>query len=198
MKSKATKVIKIANNEERYFVDGIRNNDSKILNEIYEKYSKAIVHYVTSNSGTIEDAKDVFQEGMIVLFRKVNAEDFELTSNLLTYFYSICKYIWYNKLRKKSITTVEFDNIHEPSDTHSIQKDLERKERSTFYQQKFKTLGEGCQTILTYFYEGFKMKEIAEKMGFASANYATKRKHKCKEQLMNLITKDKYYNEIDL
>lgn len=194
MKSKVTKTTK---DEELHFVDGIRNNDSKILNEIYEKYSKAIIHYVTSNNGTIEDAKDVFQEGMIVLFRKVNATDFELTSNLLTYFYSICKYIWSNKLRKKSIDTVEIDAIYEPSDTHSIQKDLERKEQSVFYQKKFQELGEGCQTILIYFYEGFKMKEIAEKMGFASANYATKRKHKCKEQLMKLITKDDFYEEIN-
>ena len=85
-----------------YYIDGIRNNNSKIINEIYEKYSKAIIQYVTSNNGSADDAQDVFQEGMIVLFQKVHTPDFELTSSLLTYFYSICKFIWSNRLRKKT------------------------------------------------------------------------------------------------
>lgn len=184
--------------ENQYFIDGIRNNNSKVINEIYEQYSKAIMYYVTSNSGTSEDARDVFQEGMIVLFRKVNTPDFELTSSLLTYFYSICKYVWSNKLRKKKINTVQMENAPELTDTHSIQEDLEREERSAFYMQKFNQLGDGCQKVLTLFYEGTKMKQIAEVMGFASSNYATKRKHKCKEQLMKLVTEDNFYNEIDL
>ena len=117
--------IKVNQNENQYFIDGIRRSDSKVLNEIYQKYSKAIIHHVTSNSGTVDDAKDVFQEGMIILFRKVNTPDFELSSNLLTYFYSICKFTWSNKLRKKSIVTVEIENTPETMDNYSIQADIE-------------------------------------------------------------------------
>lgn len=195
MKSVQTKTKK---QESQYFIDGIRNNNSKIINEIYEQYSKAIIHYVTSNSGTTEDARDIFQEGMIVLFRKVHAPDFELTSNLLTYFYSICKFIWSNRLRKKQLNTVEIDDAPELMDSYSIEKDLEHKERCAFYNKKFQELGEGCQKVLTLFYEGTKMKKIAEIMGFASSNYATKRKHKCKQQLMKLVTEDHFYTEISI
>ncbi|MFK7947384.1 MAG: RNA polymerase sigma factor [Saprospiraceae bacterium] len=181
-----------------YYINGIRDNNSKIINEIYEKYSKAIIQYVTSNNGNIDDAKDVFQEGMIVLFRKIHAPDFELTSGLLTYFYSICKFIWLNKSRKKGRSTVDIEKAPEIFDNNSIQKDLERKERTAFYQKKFKQLGEGCQKVLTFFYEGLKMKEIAKKMGFASPGYAAKRKLKCKQQLMKLVTQDNFYQEINL
>ncbi|NJN78626.1 MAG: sigma-70 family RNA polymerase sigma factor [Saprospiraceae bacterium] len=190
--------VEIKKQNNQYFIDGIRNNNSKIINEIYEKYSKAITHYVTTNNGTSEDARDVFQEGMIVLFKKIHTPDFELTSSLLTYFYSLCKFIWSNKLRKKQLNIVEIEDTPELMDSHSIQEDLEHKERSDFYIQKFKQLGDGCQKVLTLFYEGTKMKQIAEIMGFASSNYATKRKHKCKEQLMKLVTEDDFYNEISL
>ena len=71
-----------------------------------------------------------------------------------------------------------------------------KKERCDFYLKKFNQLSEGCQQVLTLFYEGTKMKQIAEKMGFASANYAAKRKHKCKEKLMSIIVEDNYYKEI--
>lgn len=182
-----------------YYIDGIRNNNSKIINEIYEKYSKAIIQYVTSNNGSADDAQDVFQEGMIVLFQKVHTPDFELTSSLLTYFYSICKFIWSNRLRKKRLSTVDMENAPEVSDGNSsIQKDLEYKERTEFYRTKFKQLGEGCQKVLTFFYEGLKMAQIADKMGFASSGYAAKRKHKCKQQLMKLVTQDNFYHEISL
>lgn len=193
-----TTQIEVKEQSNQYFIEGIRSNNSKIINEVYEKYSKAITHYVTTNNGTTEDARDVFQEGMIVLFRKIHTPDFELTSSLLTYFYSICKFVWSNRLRKKQINVVEIENAPELSDTHSIQEDLERKERSAFYMQKFKQLGDGCQQVLTLFYEGRKMKQIAEIMDFASSNYATKRKHQCKEQLMKLITEDDFYDEINL
>lgn len=194
---KSTQTKNKTNNE--YYINGIRNNNSKIINEIYEKYSKAIIQYVTTHNGNVDDAQDVFQEGMIVLFQKIYAPDFELTSSLLTYFYSICKFIWLNKSRKKRLSTVDIEKTPEIfDDTNSIQKDLERKERTEFYQKKFQQLGDGCQKVLTFFYEGLKMKQIAEKMGFASSGYAAKRKLKCKRQLMKLITQDNFYQEINL
>ena len=188
----------ISENKDQYFIDGILTNNPKVLNEIYQKYSKPILNLVTSNNGTMEDARDTFQEGMIVLFRKVHDPNFKLTSRFLTYFYSICKYIWSNKQKKRRIKTVEIEKIPEPIDKYSIEKDIIKKERCDFYIKKFDTLSEGCQQILTLFYEGSKMKEIAQKMGFASANYAAKRKHKCKEKLIKVITEDKYYKEINL
>ena len=187
-----------AGHKDQYFIDGILNNNPKVLNEIYQKYSKPITNLITSNNGTIEDAKDVFQEGLIVLFRKVHEPDFQLTSGFLTYFYSICKYIWSNRQKKRRLKIVEIDKVPEPIDKFSIEKDIIKKERCDFYIKKFNLLSEGCQQVLTLFYEGSKMKKIAEKMGFASANYAAKRKHKCKEKLMKLITEDEYYNEINI
>lgn len=189
--------IPIKGHKDNYFIEGIRTNNPKVLNEIYQQYSKSIINLVTNNSGTIEDAKDTFQEGLIVLFRKVHEPDFQLTSSFLTYFYSISKYIWSNKQKKRRLKVVEIDNVPEPADRFSIEKDILRKERADFYIKKFNLLSDGCQEILTLFYEGTKMQDIAEKMGFASANYAAKRKHKCKEKLMKLITEDDYYKEID-
>lgn len=74
--------------------------------------------------------------------------------------------------------------------------EMDKRERLKLYQEKFQLLGEDCQRILTLFYNGIKMDEIAQKMGFASAGYAKKRKHKCKEKLVALITADERFNEL--
>jgi RNA polymerase sigma factor (sigma-70 family) len=188
----------ISKHKDQYFIDGILTNDAKVLNEIYQKYSKPILNLVTSNNGTVEDAKDIFQEGLIVLFRKVHDPKFQLTSSFLTYFYSICKYIWSNKQKKKRFKFVQIEKVPEPVDVFSIEKDIIQKERCDFYSKKFNELSEGCQKVLTLFYEGKKMQQIADIMGFASASYAAKRKHNCKEKLIKIITEDKFYNEIRL
>ena len=136
-------------NPDQRLIDGIAAGDPKILNEIYTNYSKAILHLVETNNGNADDAQDVFQEGMMVLFRKARAADFQLTSNFLTYFYSVCRHIWWKKRDKKGRTTSDLDAVQETADDASIEQDIFRKERYTLYLQKLKQLSEGCQKVLT-------------------------------------------------
>ena len=78
----------------------------------------------------------------------------------------------------------------------ALSEEMDKRERLKLYREKFQLLGEDCRKILTLFYDGVKMDEIADKMGFASAGYAKKRKHRCKEKLVALITEDDRFNEL--
>ncbi len=53
------------------YLNGLATNDLSILKKIYKESLPEVIKYVKRNSGNIDDAKDVFQEGIMVIFRKV-------------------------------------------------------------------------------------------------------------------------------
>ena len=69
-------------------------------------------------------------------------------------------------------------------------------ERYTLYRKYFKQLGEKCQQILRYYMQGLDMKSIAKKMGTMSVNYTRKRKHLCKQSLIEQIKGDSQYQKL--
>ena len=178
------------------YLDGIRRSDPKVLRAIYENYHKAILQLVEKNRGTADDAQDVFQEGLMLIFQKVKQPDFKLTSSFFTYFYAVCRNIWSNQMRKKS-----FGEVSLSEDMKSMVKDeapevLEHNEQYTLYRQKFLELGKECQQLLGLFMQKVSLKEIAEKMGLSSVGYAKKKKFKCKEKLVKLVKNDARYQEL--
>ena len=79
---------------DREVVLGILNNSEDALNKLYIGYFPMILQFIPNNNGDEDDAKDVYQEGIIVLYNKIKGGDFELSSKLKTYIYSVCRRIW--------------------------------------------------------------------------------------------------------
>ena len=79
------------------------NNYSKVSQKLYA-YFPVIKKLVLKNNGSTADAEDVFQDALIILIKKVQANNFVLTSSLNTYLYSICRFVWNDELKKKSKT----------------------------------------------------------------------------------------------
>jgi len=186
---------KIEEQKEDY-IKGIRDGNSIVIRKIYENYHQAIVHLVETNNGTKDDGHDVFQEGLVTIFQKVKSPDFQLTSSFLTYFYAICRNIWYNKLRKKSNSEVTLDDkmlLMLEEDSVPV---LEQSEQYFLYRKMFLELGQDCQKVLGMFLQKIQMSAIMEKMGYGSISYTKKRKFLCKEKLVQLIQNDPGYQEL--
>jgi hypothetical protein len=65
----------------REYLRGIKENDLPILKKIYNESLPGVVKYVRRNSGTLDDAKDIFQEGILIIYKKVMAGSLELTTH---------------------------------------------------------------------------------------------------------------------
>lgn len=167
-----------------------------MINFIYANYHLAIIHLVETNSGTREDAHDVFQEGLVVMFQKTKDPDFELTSQFLTYLYAICRNIWSNRLRKKSGKEVSLEDSFQETVADNDPPITDDNEQYHLYRKMFLRLGEGCQKILRLYLRKTTMETIMKKMGFSSINYTKKRKFMCKEKLVKLIKNDRSFSEI--
>ena len=182
--------------EEKDYIEGIITGDSRLIREIYEQYSQPILRLIQNNNGNQEDARDVFQEGLMLVYQKASQPDFKLTSSFFTYFYSICRFIWMNRIRKKSFSEVTLNEEITSTISDFSTPEIEQNEKMVLYRKKFLLLGADCQKILNLFLKKVSMKEIVEKMGYSSVGYAKKRKFKCKEKLIKLVTSDSSYQEL--
>ncbi|MBX9852219.1 MAG: sigma-70 family RNA polymerase sigma factor [Cytophagaceae bacterium] len=158
-------------------IERIKRGDESALDFLYKKNYRMMVKMIMKNNGSEEEAKDVYQEALIVVWQKVLSEDFTLTSKLSTFLYSICQNLWRKELERKSRLS------NEESDESEIF-DIDKKERIEIINQCISDLGETCRKILTYYYfDKLSMNDIAEKLGFANADTAKTKKYKCKKEL---------------
>jgi RNA polymerase sigma factor (sigma-70 family) len=178
---------------------GLRKRDSHVIQFIYQADFDKIALMITRNNGSEDDAEDVFQESLIIIFKRLRDEsNFELTSTFSTYIYSIARLVWLKKLRetrKMEVTELkrEMEDYLEFEEPPPVQdKDL----RLAVYQRNLKLIPEDCQKILTLTAQDTSAKEIAEKLGFRSDTYVRKRRHFCKEFLVNRIKEDQEYQAL--
>lgn len=182
--------------ERDYYLLGILEGNSKVLNEFYATYFERIVTLITKNSGDVNDAKDVFQDAIMIIYQKIQKPDFELKSSLYSYFYGICKNVWLQKLRKQKRTVPLALEGNQIGNESTIDKEIEERDKQKLFFAKFSLLKEGCQQILKLFFAKKTMEEIAQKLGLGSAGYAKKRKYNCQKKLLELVKADEVYNEL--
>ena len=183
-------------NEE--LLNGILKNDNVILQYIYKNFYYKVNLYVKKNSGDNDDASDVFQEAVIVIYRKLKANELVLNCAFETYLFSVCKYLWYKQLtRQKAEKDLLMDSSsYENEYDLDFMEAADKNERFKLYQKHFQMLGTDCQKLLQLFFDKVPLKQIAQIMGFTSEKYVKKRKFKCKEYLVTSIKQDLNYKKI--
>jgi len=174
---------------DREVVLGILNNSEEALNRLYTSYFPMVLQFILNNNGDEDDAKDVYQESIIVVYNKIQSGDFELTSKLKTYIYSISRRIWLKKLAQQSKKT---NNISEFEDVIAVEEDLEHHEAKDLQFDKMDSalqqLGEPCKTIIQDFYiNNLSMQDISEKFGYTNTDNAKTQKYKCLQRLKKLF-----------
>jgi RNA polymerase sigma factor (sigma-70 family) len=180
-------------------LNGILRNDTIVLQFIYKNYYSNINFFIKKNNGDEEDASDIFQEAIIIIYRKLKANDLILDCTFDTYLYSICRFIWLKELEKRKIEQENLKDNHEFNDEiydDGLQMVIDKNERYKLYQKHFALLGKDCQKILQLYFEKVPLQTIANMMGFKSEKYAKKRKFSCKEYLIKAIKQDLHYKNI--
>lgn len=187
------------------YIEALRSNDRHLIEEIYTKCSKLVKQMVMKNNGDMTDAKDLFQEILIGLYRQSN-EGFILTCPLEQFVYMASKRKWINMLRQRKIKYMgDFQEIpiKDCSDDISEITDafLNLEEKEKLVHEKFKFLGPSCKEILKLSWtknqsdKYLSWKEIALELDL-SYGYVRKKASECKERLMTLVKKDPTYQRL--
>lgn len=178
-------------------VDGIRRSDNRVIQYVYKEYFATIRFMITTNSGNEKDAEDVFQDAMVIIFRKVIEDGLILTSSFKTFLYSICRNLWLQRLDRKVFSSefLELENLNNLQETLMLDFAEQENEKYRLYQIHFLNLSDDCQKILRLFMNKTPLKEIALIMGFKTEKYAKTRKFMCKEKLKSKILNDPKCNK---
>ena len=163
----------------------ISGGDESALDFLYKKYYRMMTKLVITNSGTEDEARDIYQDALIVFWEKARSGNLVMTSKISTFIYSICLNLWRKELERKSrLSNEEKDDVEF--------QDIESEERDRIIRDCINELGDTCRRILMYYYfDGLSMSEIAEKLGYANTDTAKTKKYKCKKRLDELV-KSKY------
>jgi RNA polymerase sigma factor (sigma-70 family) len=168
---------------------GLAEGDRKSTELIYKNHFNMIQTLVINNSGSTDDARDIFQEALVVLFEKVRMGSFELNCQLKTYLYSVCKRLWLKRLHQSSRYLAAGIEVES---TVSVEEDMVAHEkRDADYELMNKAignLGEPCKSLLeAYYINKMNMQDIASRFGYTNADNAKNQKYKCLMRLKKIF-----------
>ncbi len=146
--------------------------------------------HVLDNSGSKEDAFDVFQDALIIIFEKARSNQFTLTSSFQTFLFSVARFVWLNKLKKnrREVITSDFDESLIDNKAEWADMLIEERKQRLFWS-KLNVLSEECQRLLQLSWKGKSGKEIAQAMNY-SVEFVKRKRHRCKTALINKIQND--------
>jgi len=175
-------------------INGIKNRNHEIIRFFYRNYFESIRQLVLKNSGNTEDAEDIFQDSLVILYKKCKKDELKLMCSLKTYVYAICRNLWLQRLQKKDFKQEELSvNIESNAEPFELDEDLQEETKYNLYQKHFLKLSKDCQQVLKLFLKKVKMEEITKIMGFSSIDYTKTRKYLCKKTLKEKILNDPEY-----
>jgi RNA polymerase sigma factor (sigma-70 family) len=175
--------------DERQLLEGLAASDTIAIEAIYKGSYPVIQAYIVKNNGYADDARDIFQEAMIVLFEKVKSNSFELNCQIRTYLYSVCRRLWLKKLQRESRYNPSIDMIQEivPVD-EEIDYHEKKDEDFEIMEQALAKIGEPCKSLLeAYYIQKKSMPEIADSFGYTNADNAKTQKYKCLVRLKKIF-----------
>jgi RNA polymerase sigma factor (sigma-70 family) len=173
---------------EKTLLQGLARNDRKSVETIYKENYNMVQSLIINNNGSTDDAKDIFQEAMIVLYEKARSGTFELNCQIKTYVYSVCRRLWLKKLQQAS----RFSEVTDIESVVPVEDDVDDHARkNTEFEMMDKaigSLGEPCKSLLEAFYLQKKhMQEIAADFGYTNAENAKTQKYKCLLRLKKIF-----------
>jgi len=185
---------------DRSIVNAIKNGDRNALAYLYKTYFSMIKHFIIQNSGSDDEAEDLYQEGVLTVYENIVNNKFSLQSNttLKTYIYSVCRNKWMYELRKKNKLPVRINESNEFVTVNLAEEIAEEMPYSLILNKALEQIGEKCKEIIRdYYYNKMSMTQIAERFGFASSRVAIVTKERCMHKAKEIANKIlEKYNKI--
>lgn len=172
------------------YIEALLNNDQKVVQEIYTKFSAKIRRHIITNSGSDNDAADILQEALIDIYQQAKYKDFQLSCPFEPFLLLVCKRKWLNELKKKSVlrvTNIDDSLLNVSEDAFADAELLEKQdEEAKLFAAMFEKLGDRCKEIISESLKGDAQEKVAEKLG-VTYGYLRKKKSECMAALIKLI-----------
>jgi RNA polymerase sigma factor (sigma-70 family) len=176
-------------NDEKALLEGLAASDKKAVETIYRENFNMVQALIINNNGSADDAKDIFQEAMIVLYEKVRSGTFELNCQIKTFVYSVSRRLWLKRLQQQNRYSAPGDNMEAVVPVEEELEDHEQRNAEFEMMEKaINNLGEPCKSLLeAYYLQKQNMQVIAASFGYTNADNAKNQKYKCLMRLKKIF-----------
>lgn len=174
---------------DQQILEGLRQEQQfgRCVRQIYQKCYEMVESFILENSGTPQDAEDIFQEAILVFVQLAENDRLSGTASIRTVMYSISRNMWLDTLRKNSRYMVkEKFSAHEVPLQEDSSEQMARQEKQEAIMEVFEQLGEPCKSLLlAYYYEGANFTELLHRFEgrFKNEQVIRNRKSKCLKSL---------------
>ncbi|MBX2875566.1 MAG: sigma-70 family RNA polymerase sigma factor [Saprospiraceae bacterium] len=174
-----------------------QRNIDKALSQLYRQYYESVKQLVKKNNGTEDEADDIFQDTLLTFYTQLRQKQLQLNCSIQTYLYSVARNLWLDELRKrkKKVKLVETHTFIPLQEDHLST--LLATEQNQQIAKIVRMLDEKCQQVLIHFYfDRYRMQQIASLLGFANEQVAKNKKSKCLKKLKTLVEERRHQFEV--
>ncbi|MES2772689.1 MAG: sigma-70 family RNA polymerase sigma factor [Bacteroidota bacterium] len=166
-------------------------NGDHALKALYQQGFFNVERFVMNNKGTAEQAKDIYQDAFLAVWRNVQLGRFtpQNESALPGYLYQVAKNKWIDYLRsgyhKNTVRTNDIEKDYEPVD----ELPAEQSDYINKIKKGLQMLGDNCKELLgRYYYKNESLRTIAAAFNWTEAT-ARNNKYRCIEKLRASVKK---------
>lgn len=173
-------------------------NDPAVLTGIY-KYFGEIKRLVLSNSGSEDDARDLFQEAMLAMLLKAQqGKKFPQDTDFQWYFKGLCWKRWLKLLEKrnKGITFRPDWEFKTRDFAEELNEDILLHEQQQLIDKHLARMSPRCQQLIQWWSEKVPMRTIAARMGYANEVVARNQTRDCRLRLDEKVKNDPAYKDL--
>ncbi len=167
---------------------GIRMDE--MIKAIYRNHFDSLGWYVMNNSGSRQDAEDVFQEVVVAFIELVQKDKFRGESTVKTFLFSLNRFTWLNEIKRRGRALAREEKYKREQDKVELDTGhlIADREGKAEVVRLVGELGETCRKILLlFYYENLSMKEILETMHYENEQVVRNKKYKCLKQLEQMV-----------
>ena len=180
--------------DDEELIEGLRQRNRRCIDILYHEFYPVIRHYLKQNSGNLQDVDDLIQDTMIVLYKRCQVKPFPLECSLKTYFMSICKNLWMQRLDRKYRLLYQADcEVNDIQGGYTLEERESRDEtleQQRLFYKNLMLLPNDCKRLLQLYCLKIPYKEIAMLMKYKDEVYVKTRKYSCKRLLRRKIMND--------
>jgi RNA polymerase sigma factor (sigma-70 family) len=187
-----TSKIKYTNSQ---LIEGIRLRDDKVFEYIEKEFKESIRIHILSNSGSSDDAEDIYQDGVLRIMEMADKHDFKLTCELSTLLYAICDKKWKLVLDKKRISQNYHIRKNEAEEDSDMSEGLDSHIYNNIFWESFNMLQDDCKRLLKACLKEIPIKEIADILDY-TYGYVRRKKCLCHDYFAGQIINHPDYKHI--
>ncbi|MCI5080047.1 MAG: sigma-70 family RNA polymerase sigma factor [Saprospiraceae bacterium] len=154
------------------------NREAAFL-QLYRQVYPQVETMILRLGGQTEDAKDIFQDALIVFYEKSVQQQLQQIQSPAYYLKGIAKNLWFQKCKQTTLPTSPLsEELAIPADFYTADKPTQKLSRY------LEVAGKKCMELLkAFYYHQQSLRSIAEQLGYQNTRSATVQKYKCLEKI---------------